>query len=73
MNKKYQSFAEQFYLEEASYLQRLKRDIKLLFFLFKTTWMWATGGRKMREEFDHCKETGEAFYVDRFDPANRKK
>ena len=72
MSKKYQSFADQFYLEDASFFQRLKRDIKLLLFLAKTTWMWATGGKKMREEFDHSRQTGEPFYVDRFDPAKKQ-
>jgi hypothetical protein len=72
MTRKYQSFAEQFYLEDASLLQRFRRDMKLLLFLFKTGWMWATGGNKMREEFHHSQESGEPFYVDRFDPANRQ-
>ena len=71
MPKKYQSFAEQFYLEDASIWQRINRDWRLFKLLLGTTWMWATKGKKMREEYRRCRETGKPFYVDRFDPANR--
>ena len=72
MDNKYKTFAEQFYLEEAGFIQRLKRDIRLLHYIFATIVRWVRA-RKVRAEFKRCRETGRQFYVDRFAPSNTKK
>lgn len=67
MAKPYKSFADQYYLEEAGFLERLKRNIRLLMFLFMNVVMWVKT-RKVRAEFKRCRENNEPFYVDRFAP-----
>lgn len=67
MKSKYKSFADQYYLDEATFLERLWRDIRLLWFLFMNVVMWVKT-RKVREEFRHCRENNQPFYVDRFTP-----
>ena len=66
-DKKYKTFAEQFYLEEAGFFQRLKRDIRLLIHLFITIVMWVKAG-KVRSEFQRYRTAGKRYYVDRFTP-----
>jgi hypothetical protein len=66
------TFASKFHLEDASFAQRLKRDIKLLVFLFMNIWQWATAGRRARREFKQCRQAGKPFYVDKFDPARKE-
>ena len=73
MSKKYRSFADEFYLQDASFLTRLERDLRLIRFLVINTWMWAFAGKKMRQEFQQSQNNGEPFYVDRFDPTNKPK
>ncbi len=65
MPKKYQSFAQQFYLHEASLLQRLGRDLRLLNWMLQTVRMWWKA-RSVRAEFERCRATNQPFYVDRF-------
>ena len=65
MGNKYKTFAEQFYLEEAGFFQRLKRDIRLLISLFITIVMWIRAG-KFRSEFRRYRAAGKRYYVDRF-------
>ena len=65
MSDKYRTFAQQFYLQEASWLQRLGRDLRLIKWLLMNILMWFKT-RGVREEFEQCRTTGKAFYVDRF-------
>lgn len=71
MASKYKTFAEQFYLEEAGFFRRLKRDMRLLFYLLNTIVMWARAG-KVRSEFRRFREEGRRYYVDRFTPPGGK-
>ena len=71
MASKYKTFAEQFYLEEAGFIRRLKRDMRLLFYLLNTIVMWARAG-KVRSEFRRFREEGRRYYVDRFTPPGGK-
>ena len=64
---KYKTFAEQFYLEEAGFIRRLKRDIRLVVHLVVTIVMWLRAG-KFRSEFQRYRAAGKRFYVDRFTP-----
>ena len=65
MKKQYKTFAEQFYLEEATFMQRLQRDYRLLLWLLQNILTWFKS-RKVRAEFERCRENNETFYVDRF-------
>ncbi len=65
MKKEYKTFAEQFYLEEASFMQRRRRDYRLLLWLFQNIIIWIKS-RKVRAEFQRCRASNETFYVDRF-------
>ena len=71
MASKYKTFAEQFYLKEGGFFRRLKRDIRLLFYLLNTIVMWARAG-KVRSEFRRFREEGRRYYVDRFTPPGGK-
>ena len=72
MQKEYKTFAEQFYLEEAGFGQRIGRDIRLLRWLLQNIITWVKS-RKIRAEFQRCRESGEPFYVDRFTGPPAKK
>jgi len=65
MPRKFQSFAEQFHLREASLWQRLGRDVRLFRWMIQTIRMWWKA-RPVRAEFERCRANGQAFYVDRF-------
>lgn len=65
MSKEYKTFAQQFYLEEASFFERLGRDLRLVKWLLMNIVMWFKS-RKIREEFESSRHTGNTFYVDRF-------
>jgi len=65
MPKKFRSFAEQFYLHEASLWQRLDRDWRLFRWMIQTIRMWWKA-RPVRAEFERCRANGLPFYVDRF-------
>ena len=71
MASKYKTFAEQFYLEEAGFFRRLKRDMRLLFYLLNTIVMWARAG-KVRSEFRRFREQGRRYYVDKSTPPGGK-
>jgi len=60
-----QTFSSQYCLGEASWSQRLKRDLRLLWYLLQNIRTWAKA-RGLRKEFQRCRNTGEPFYVDRF-------
>ena len=72
MKNEYKTFADQYYLEDAGFLERLVRDIRLLRFLLTTIVMWIKT-RKVRLEYQRCRATGEPFYVDRFTPPGQNK
>ncbi len=61
----YQSFAQQFYLEDASLLCRASRNLRLLKWLLQSVLMWIRA-RQVRSEFEKCREDSQPFYVDRF-------
>jgi len=65
MKKRYQSFADQFHLENATLKQRISRDVRLIGWLLQAIRMWVKG-RPVRAEFTRCQETGKPFYVDPF-------
>ena len=67
MGNKYKTFAAQFYLEEAGFFRRLKRDLRLVVHLFITIVMWLRAG-KFRSEFKRCRTAGKRYYVDKFTP-----
>ena len=67
------TFAQLFYLTDASIGQRIARDARLIKFLFRMFWRWATLGRKVRARYRRCLETGETFWLDDLDPARRPK
>ncbi|MDE0283967.1 MAG: hypothetical protein OXI88_07890 [Gammaproteobacteria bacterium] len=71
MGNKYKTFAAQFYLEEAGFFRRMKRDIRLLIHLLKTIVMWIRAG-KVRSEFRRFRAEGRRYYVDRFTPTGGK-
>ncbi len=72
MADKYKTFAEEFYLEEAGFFQRLKRDIRLLISLCITIVMWVKAG-KFRSEFRRYRAAGKRYYVDKFTPPEARK
>jgi len=65
MPGKFQSFAEQFYLDEATLWKRLGRDLRLIRWMIQTICMWWKA-RPIRAEFERCRANGLPFYVDRF-------
>jgi hypothetical protein len=72
MSKEYKTFAEQFYVEEDSLGQRIRRDLRLLLWLLQNIINWFKS-RKVRAEFERCRASGEPFYVDRFTGPPAKK
>ena len=72
MDNKYKTFADEFYLEEAGFIRRLKRDLRLLHYMSITVVLWIKAG-KVRNEFQRCREACKEFYVDRFAPSGTKK
>ncbi len=67
MGNRYKTFAEQFYLEEAGFFRRLKRDVRLVVHIFITVVMWLKAG-KFRSEFRRYRAAGKRYYVDKFTP-----
>lgn len=65
------TFAEMFYLEEATPWQRLGRNLRLARFIVWNIWMWATAGRRVRNAYRRACATGERFYIDYLDPERR--
>ena len=64
-NNNYQTFAQQFYLEDKSWVARAKRNLRLLKWLLQSVLMWHRA-RGVRAEFERCREESKPFYVDRF-------
>ena len=72
MSQKPKTFAEQFYLEEATFSEKLRRDLRLVKWMWQFVMSWAKAA-KIRREFQRCREeSGEPFYVDRFTPPTNK-
>ena len=67
MSKPPRTFAEDFYLEASTFMQRRRRDLRLISWLWGNVAMWYKA-RNVRREFERCRRTGEPFYVDRFTP-----
>lgn len=67
MGNRYKTFAEQFYLEEAGFFRRLKRDARLVIHICITVVMWLKAG-KFRSEFRRYRAAGKRYYVDKFTP-----
>jgi len=68
MTDRNHTFASRFCLREASLAKRIERDLRLALYLLGTINSWAKA-RKLRREFQRCRESGEPFYVDRFNTA----
>ena len=72
MSQKPKTFAEQFYLEEATFSEKLRRDLRLIRWMWQFVMNWAQAA-KFRQEFQRSREeSGEPFYVDRFTPPTNK-
>ena len=52
------SFEEQFYLENPTRWQVIKRNTRLLKMLAAYAWMWLTRGRKVRRAYREAQESG---------------
>ncbi len=65
MSDQYRTFAQQFYLQQANWRQKIGRDLRLLKWLFMNVLMWFKA-RKVRQEFEQCRANGEPFFVDKF-------
>ena len=65
------TFAELYYLEEATPWRRLVRNLRLLKFIAWNIWMWATIGRKVRAAYRRSCAEGNPYYVDHLDPERR--
>ena len=72
MDKKPPTFAEQFYLTDATRWQRFKRDCRLLMWIASNFYMWFKT-IKVRKAYAESQKNGEPFYVDRFTPPWAKK
>ncbi len=52
------SLEEQFYLENPTRWQVLKRNTRLLKMLAAYAWMWLTRGRKVRQAYHEAQQSG---------------
>lgn len=66
------TFAEQFFLEEATPAQRLGRDLRLALFLARTLWGWATVGRRVRRAWREACARGEPLYLEDLFPGMKR-
>ena len=58
------SFEEQFYIENPTKLQALKRDALLLLWLLKRAFMWATKGVLIRLAYNKAKTTSTPLVIE---------
>tara|TARA_B100000902_G_scaffold272121_1_gene258058 strand:- start:1247 stop:1444 length:198 start_codon:yes stop_codon:yes gene_type:complete len=59
-----QSFEEQFYLENPSRYQIIKRDIRLFFWLLKRALMWLGKGLLVRIAYKKAKNLGKPLVIE---------
>ena len=58
------SFEEQFYLENPSRYQIIKRDIRLFFWLLKRALMWLGRGLLVRIAYKKAKNSGKPLVIE---------
>ena len=58
------SFEEQFYLENPSRSQALRRDLALLWWLAKVGLFWLTKGLMVRRAYKKAQRTGQALALE---------
>tara|TARA_B100001057_G_C22101894_1_gene663570 strand:- start:22 stop:219 length:198 start_codon:yes stop_codon:yes gene_type:complete len=58
------SFEEEFYLENPSRYQIIKRDIRLFFWLLKRALMWLGKGLLIRIAYKKAKNSGEPLVIE---------
>tara|TARA_X000000368_G_scaffold194115_1_gene153163 strand:+ start:1633 stop:1830 length:198 start_codon:yes stop_codon:yes gene_type:complete len=58
------SFEEQFYLENPSRYQIIKRDVRLLFWLLKRALMWLGKGLLIRIAYKKAKNSGKPLVIE---------
>ena len=58
------SFEEQFYLENPSRYQIIKRDVRLFFWLLKRALMWLGKGLLIRIAYKKAKNTGKPLVIE---------
>jgi hypothetical protein len=58
------SFEEQFYLENPSRYQIIKRDIRLFFWLLKRALMWLGRGLLIRIAYKKAKNSGKPLVIE---------
>ena len=58
------SFEEQFYLENPSRYQIIKRDIRLFFWLLKRALMWLGKGLLIRNAYKKAKNSGKPLVIE---------
>ena len=58
------SFEEQFYLENPSRYQIIKRDIRLFFWLLKRALMWLGKGLLIRIAYKKAKNSGKPLVIE---------
>ena len=59
------SFEEQFYLENPSRYQIIKRDVRLFFWLLKRALMWLGKGLLIRIAYKKAKNSGKPLVVEK--------
>ena len=58
------SFEEQFYLENPSRYQIIKRDVRLFFWLLKRALMWLGKGLLIRIAYNKAKNSGKPLVIE---------
>ena len=58
------SFEEQFYLENPSRYQMIKRDVRLFFWLLKRALMWLGKGLLIRIAYKKAKNSGKPLVIE---------
>ena len=59
------SFEEQFYLENPSRYQIIKRDVRLFFWLLKRALMWLGKGLLIRIAYKKAKNSGKPLVIEK--------
>lgn len=58
------SFEEQFYLENPSRSQALRRDVLLILWLIKRAWLWLGKGLLVRRAYRRAQRDGKALILE---------
>ena len=58
------SFEEQFYIENPSRTQALKRDVLLLFWLLERAWLWLGKGLLVRRAYRRAQQRNEPLMLE---------